>query len=327
MDMARSKEVGEQARARGRPDNCVLLNTGSGKKRKSSDEDLRAIFARFPGRFEIREVEEGSGLAEAAKGAVGDGFATVVAAGGDGTVATVAGQVADTGSRLGVVPLGTFNYFARGVGLPLDPAEAVAVIADGSERRLDIGDVNGRVFLNNASIGAYARILAEREQIYRRFGRSQIAAYWSVLKTVMNLRAPLTLKVTADGEVRRVRTPLAFVAKSAFQLEEFGLEGADCIRDGRFALLLAPDCGRFGLVRYAFRLAFRAAEQGRDFELICGRDILVETHRSHRRVAWDGERSRMEGPFHFTMRRKALRLAVPADAADMNGEKPEEDAP
>ncbi len=295
------------------PDCCVLLNKGSGKKRNGEAlYALRRSFARHGNRFELRTVRHGRDIGRAAELAAADGFPTVVAAGGDGTISTVASRLAGTGTRLGVIPLGTFNYFARGHGIPLDIPGAVDAIANGTVRPIPVGEVNGQTFLNNASIGLYASILEQREQIYRRYGRSQLAAHWSVLLTLLRLRKPLSLKITVDGEVRRLKSPLAFVALSAYQLEEFGLDGAECIRDGQFALYLAPDRTRLEMLAYATRLALGIAEAGRDFEFMCGREILVETARHRRSVAWDGERVKMPGPFRFRLRHDALDLHVPA---------------
>jgi diacylglycerol kinase family enzyme len=273
------------------------------------------LFARHPGRFSLRQVEPGQGIVDAAKTAIDAGFDTIVAAGGDGTISGTAPLVAEAGRRFGVLPLGTFNYFARSLDLPEALEDAVEVLVNGVEREVPIGEVNGEGFLNNASLGAYAAILQSRESVYRRWGRSRLAAYWSVLTTLIRFRRPLRLKVTVDGEVRRFKTPLVFVALNPHQLETLGLEGADCIRSGRFALFIAPDCSRFELVRYAIRLALRAMEPGRDFELMCGEDILVETPGRRRLIARDGERQHMTGPFRFRLRRDALRVLVPDTTA------------
>jgi diacylglycerol kinase family enzyme len=294
----------------------VIVNAGSGKRRgRQLAEELAGMVERYPGRFELRVERSGARIEAAARRAVDEGFATVVAAGGDGTICAVAGVVAGTDRSFGVLPLGTFNYFARSLGLPEDLDAGLRVLAEGDTQPVAVGDVNGLSFLNNASLGAYAAILQSRESVYRRWGRSRLAAYWSVLTTLIRFRRPLRLKVTVDGEVRRFKTPLVFVALNPHQLETLGLEGADCIRSGRFALFIAPDCSRFELVRYAIRLAFRAMEPGRDFELMCGEDILVETPGRRRLIARDGERQHMTGPFRFRLRRDALRVLVPDTTA------------
>ena len=164
--------------------------------------------------------------------ALEEGIPTIVAAGGDGTICGIAAQLAGTGSRMGVLPLGTFNYFARSLGLPEELEEAVRVVAEGHLRAIPVGEVNGRVFLNNASLGAYAAILFRRERVYRRWGRSRLAAYWSVITTLLCFRVSLDATVTVDGAMRQFRTPLIFVAKNAHQLDHFELAGADCVRAG-----------------------------------------------------------------------------------------------
>jgi diacylglycerol kinase family enzyme len=215
---------------------------------------------------------------------------------------------------MGVLPFGTFNYFARSLGLPEELDEAARVIVAGHTRTLDLGEVNGRIFLNNASLGAYPTILDHRERFYRRWGRSRIAAYWSMLLTLLRFRRPLHVTMTVDGETRRLRTPLIFVAKNAGQLDAVGLEGGDCVRSGRFAIFVAPDIGRLALVVYALRLGLGLAEPREDFELVCGRDVTVETAWHRRLVARDGERERMESPFVFRLRPGALDVFVPAEA-------------
>lgn len=301
-----------EAAARG-PDIRVILNAGSGKQRGAERAaELKAMFDRWPGRFDLCLVKSGHRIEGEARRAVEEGFRTVVAAGGDGTICAVASAVAGSKSRMGVLSQGTFNYFSRSLGLPEALEDAVAVLVEGEERAIDVGEVNGRVFLNNASLGAYASILEQREDVYRRWGRSRAAAFWSVILTLARFRHPMVLKVTVDGEVLRARTPLAFVANNAYQLEEFQLDGAERVRNGEFALFLAPDSSRIQLITFAGRLALRRMVADRDFQIFFGREILIETTRPTRLVARDGERERMAAPFRFHVRHGALRVLVPA---------------
>lgn len=322
------------------PDIRVIVNAGSGRKLGANGLDvLRRAFDRHPGRFDLRVVRRGADIEREARAAVREGFPTVAAAGGDGTInavaSAIAGEAGPAGEdgpagearpagprpRLGVIPLGTFNYVARSLGIPEDPEAAIDLLAEASDRPLPLGEVNGRVFLNNASLGAYASILETREGVYNRFGRSRIAAHWSVVVTLAQFRHPLLARVTVDGEARRVRTPLAFVANNGFQLEQFGFhDAAQRVRDGEFALFLAPDTSPAGLIRFAVDLAVGRLQPGRDFELVHGRDILMETRRPRRLVARDGERSKLDGPFRFRRLDDVLRVAAPeAGAAEGDG--------
>jgi diacylglycerol kinase family enzyme len=294
-------------------DLCVIFNPGAGAKDGAQTRaSLEEWLGDHPGRSNLKQIGEGGDIVEETRRAMDEGYGTIVAAGGDGTICAVASQLKGTDHVMGVLPLGTFNYFARGLGIPEDPDEAMAVIRGGQTAPVSVGEVNGRTFLNNASLGAYPAILDQREGVYRRWGRSRIAAYWSVIVALVNFTNPLTMRIVVDGEVRRMRSPLAFVANSAYQLEQFELEGADHVRNGRFALYVAADHGRLGLVRHALMLANRSMQVGRDVELIGGRDIVIETRRSKNLIARDGEKEVMTAPLHFQLRRDALTVIVPA---------------
>ena len=313
MNMPASPEVHlPEARSTRAPDICVVLNPGSGKKKDAGvRERIEAALDRHPGRFALRTVPRGSDIAAEAEKGADAGVGTLVAAGGDGTIGAVAAVAHRRGLTLGVLPMGTFNYFARGLDLPEEIEPAVDLIASGQTREISIGAVNDRLFLNNASIGLYPAILQQREGIYRRWGRSRLAAHWSVLVTFLKLYRPMHLRVTVDGAPIRARTPLAFVGRSAYQLELFGLDGADAVREGKFALFLAPDSTRFGLLLFAVRLAWRSMERGRDFDYFAGRDIVIETKGRRRLVARDGERERMRSPFRFHILPEPLRVIAP----------------
>jgi diacylglycerol kinase family enzyme len=302
--------------AGGTPDICVVLNKSSGAgKDEAFHQRLDAALARHPGRFAVERLDAGEDLDKSIRRVAGGGYRVVVAAGGDGTITAVAEALAGSEVALGILPLGTFNFVARGLEIPEDVEAAVDLVATGTARSLSVAEVNGRLFLNNASLGLYPAILREREGIYRRWGRSRLAAYWSVIRTVMGLLRPLTLRVSVDGKQLRTRTPLMFVARSAYQLEHYGLDGAEAVRQDRFAVLLAPDVGRLGLLRLALRLAVRGLDDGRDMEIVVGEDIIVETDRSRPIVARDGERARLTSPLHFRIRKDALTVIAPSPAS------------
>ena len=306
QDSSRPRPDGER-----NPDICVVLNARSGKRDEGALARIEAAMDRHRDRFALRMVPKGGNPVDSARRAADEGFGTLVAAGGDGTISAVASVAHERDLTLGAVPMGTFNYFARGLDLPEEPQAALDLIAGGAARDVPVGEVNGSLFLNNASLGLYPAILARREGTYDRWGRSRVAAHWSVLSTVMRFQDPLHLHVTVDGRALDRRTPLAFVARSAHQLELFGLDGADDVRAGRFAVFLAPDAGRAGLARFALRLAAHSMERGRDFDYVTGTTIDMETDAPSRLVARDGERERMEGPFRFRMSDRKLRVIAP----------------
>lgn len=292
---------------------CVILNTGSGRNSDETDP-CAAAMAVLGADTALRRIGNGMDIAETARAAVAEGYGTIVAAGGDGTIMTVASQLVGTGCRLGVLPLGTFNYFARGLDIPEDLSEAAELIRSGPTRPLSLGEVNGRVFLNNASLGVYPAILKERESVYRRWGRRRIAAYWSVVKTFARFQRPMRMTIEVEGESRRLRTPLVFVARSQFQLEHFELEGADCIARGQFAVFISPDRGRIGLFKQAWRLVRHSMKAGRDFELICTERLTIHTRRPRKLIACDGEKLWLHSPLVFAMHKDAVQVIAPPPA-------------
>lgn len=304
---------------------CVICNEGSGRNSREAHA-IHAATDVLGDRATLRRAK-GPEIEDAARRALREGFGTVVAAGGDGTIMTVAGAVAEAGQgagggvRFGVLPLGTFNYFARGLGIPEDPEGAARVLLGGHTRKASLGEVNGRLFLNNVSVGIYPAILRAREDVYRRWGRRRAAANWSVAKTFVRFQRPLHLTLTANGETWRAKTPLLFAARSAYQLESFGLAGASCVAGGRFAVFVAPDTGRAGLFLKALRLTRSRMREGRDFDLTCTGEMLVASRSRHLTVACDGEKFRMRTPLRLSVRHDALDVLAPPEEAAAQGER------
>ncbi len=295
---------------------CVILNGKSGRQDRREHEALMRAFRESGLDVAVKRPSSGDRIAAAAAEAVAEGYGIVVAAGGDGTQSAVAGALAGTDVAMGIVPMGTFNFFAREHGIDTDAAAAVATIRQGRIKRVSVGDINGQIFLNNASFGLYPAILRAREDIYRRWGRSRLAAYWSVLSVLMHMRRPMVVDIQADGIRRRYETPLAFVGNSAYQLRIHDLAGAEAVGADRFALLLARARTPWALLASALRLARRSARQGVDFDLVCADEIVIATRTRTRLVARDGEKARMRGPFRLTVRSRALKIIVPTDAPD-----------
>lgn len=291
----------------------IILNNGSGledgpeRKAKIADRfkhhGIPASFVTF---------DPGADLEKTARDtAAKSPNSTIVASGGDGTISGVAAGLAGLPNQFGIIASGTFNYFARSLNLPETVEEAIDVIARGKIRPTGIAMINDKVFLNNASIGAYAAILQTREGIYKRWGRSRVAAYWSVVKALATLRAPLKLTVTYDGKSFSHRTPIVFAISNAFQLNQMGLSGEDCIANGGMVLLIAPDTDRWGLFKHAAALALGVAKRQTDYQMHCSTEFTLEMSYKSRAVARDGELARMKGPFKLSMQPNALNLIVP----------------
>lgn len=289
---------------------CVLANPGSGRNSRDAAA-LDQAMAAFGPQATLRHWQKDAPLADAVAQALRDGFTTIVAAGGDGTVNGVAQALLGTGAHLGVLPLGTFNFFARGLGLPEAPDAAARAILAGSPRRISVGSVNGQVFLNNASLGIYPRILKLREEVYARYGRSRLMAYWTVLSTLIRVQTARRLVIHADGQSHDLRTPLIFVARSAYQLDRFGLTGAGAISEDRFAVFIAREGSRWHMLKLALHLALRRLQPGVDIDILSTRHMTVTTASPRPRVAFDGEKRRMRPPLEFRIHDAALSIILP----------------
>ncbi|MDG4649709.1 diacylglycerol kinase family protein [Roseibacterium sp. SDUM158017] len=296
---------------------CVIVNPHAGGTGTSDrGTEVREALAEAGVEAEIRPMAPGRSPEDAAREALAAAFDTIVAAGGDGTVSGVANAVlhAGGGARLGLLPFGTFNFFARGLSLPLDPAGAAACLRDGATRGVAVGTVNGRVFLNNMSLGLYPSILDNREDVYARWGRSRAAAYWSVLTTLTGMHRPMRLTLDTDGTRERMVTPLVFVAASAYQLDAYSLQGADAVREGRLALFAARKARAADLVRSAVALARGRAREGEEFDMRTGRAFEIHPHKARVLVARDGEREHMATPLRVAFSERPIEVIVPRPA-------------
>jgi diacylglycerol kinase family enzyme len=300
--------------AENRPDICVLANPRSGTSLRNPGAVDRAMRV-FGPRAELRPFS-GDPADEAAR-AVREGFRIIVAAGGDGSVAGVAHALAGTEAALAVLPMGTFNYFARGLKMPETPEAAAQAILDGQPHDINVGTLNGRVFLNNVSIGIYPAILEEREAAYARFGRYRFLAHLASLRTILRFQAPHRMDIYQDETRHRIRTPMLFVARSAYQLDQFGLEGGEAISDDRFVVFLAHQQTRLGFLRLAWRLVRRRVDHGRDVIVSTPRRLAVAVRgRRQMSVALDGEKLKMRLPLRIQLNDHVLRVILPSTKAD-----------
>ena len=288
----------------------VILNSRSGPGSAHLVPKLRSMAEALGVKCDIVSVRSPSNVIEASRRAAKSSYDIVIAAGGDGTINAVASELVGTGKPLGVLPLGTFNYFAREMGIPTDLEEAFRTCFEGETRSVTVGEVNGQVFLNNASIGLYPIILAVREQTYRRWGRSRLLAYWSVLVALLRLRLNMQLTITSDGKRQTIRTPLLFVARNATQLEEFRVPGVRCVNEDGFSVYALRSIGRLGLIRVVWHALTAKLEPQYDFDMVCTSAMRVESRRMLRAVAFDGERVKMLAPIEFRVRQAALSVLV-----------------
>ena len=289
----------------------VLLNAASGSG--GAPEAARQVEQQLEEAGHTAEVHlsrSGTELETLARKAAKDRADAVLAGGGDGTINTVAGVLADTDVPLGVLPLGTLNHFAKDLGIPLALADAVSVVLAGHTTAVDVGEVNGHVFLNNSSIGVYPRVLRLRER-YQQRGRSKwIAAFWAIL-AVLRRHSFMGVRVVADGETIVRRTPFVFVGNNEYRMEGLSAGTRESLTDGRLSLYMMNASGRRSLLWLAWNVLIGRTRRLPELETRSMLEAEIETHRDDLQVALDGEVLKERGPLRYRIRPGALRVFIP----------------
>jgi diacylglycerol kinase family enzyme len=258
----------------------------------------------------------GAELTATARKAATSGVDAVVAAGGDGTVSAVASALVGGDVPLAVLPLGTLNHFARDLGMPDDLGEAARAIADGERGCVDVGEVNGRTFVNNSSIGLYPLVVKARDAEQRATGhgkyRAMLTAAWRVLR-----RFPLvTVHLTTDAGVVLTRTPFVFVGNNAYEVSPLALGQRRALDRGHLSLYTMRCRGRLKLFWLTLRAIFQRLDQVDELVNHDAGEITVEL--PHRRVpvALDGEVVTIATPLRYAIRAGALPVVRPRAAED-----------
>ena len=256
-------------------------------------------------------VSGGNEINAAVPRALEMGCTASVAGGGDGTLNAVASRIVGSGTLFGVLPLGTLNHFAKDLGIPLDPSEALAGIAGGRVVAVDVGEVNDQYFLNNSSLGLYPDIVHDRTRQQLRLGRSKWVAFmWAVWGALR--RSPfLSVRLIVDGQATLHRTPFVFIGNNAYQMEGFQIGSRTGLTDGKLSIYVAEGARRWQLVVLGLRALFGTLRQAREFREYLAAELRVETPRHRMRVATDGEIRKMHPPFVYRIHAGALRVIVP----------------
>ncbi|GAA6131252.1 diacylglycerol/lipid kinase family protein [Halopseudomonas sabulinigri] len=297
----------------------IVLNTGSGKHQGNEVEDSISSVLSAAGReFKLIKVNGGEGLIEAARQAVALAKANqgvVVAAGGDGTLNAVSNVVLGTGLPFAILPQGTFNYFGRTYGVSQDTETATRCLVDAVIEPVQVGMLNDKVFLVNASLGLYPTLLEDREAYKQRYGRSRWVALWSAMVTLFRAHRKLSVTLDFEGNTRKLRTQTIVVGNNALQLEHIGVhKEVELQRDHLVAMTAKPlsTLALYGLVARGLLSRMGEADNLISFGF---KKMTVRLGPARRRikVAMDGEIFWLRAPLEFRVPETALPLLVPRD--------------
>jgi diacylglycerol kinase family enzyme len=297
---------------------AVVLNDSSGSGDcAAAAKQVEEIFAAAGREARITVAQGGDALRLAAEQAVESGCDTLLAGGGDGTINTVASVLIGRDIPLGVLPLGTLNHFAKDLGIPLELDQAAAVVLEGVVCRVDVGEVNGRVFLNNSSLGVYPAIVRLRERYQAGGFGKWIAALWASL-TVLRRNPFMGVRIIAEGETIVRRTPFVFVGNNEYRMVGLHAGSRDSVAGGRLAVYVLDAERRVGLIRLAWQVVRKGVEEVKELALLTVEQATIETRRRRLQVALDGEVVPMESPLEYRIRPLALRVHVPPATSACN---------
>ncbi|APW39254.1 diacylglycerol kinase [Rhodoferax koreense] len=302
---------------------CLVLNAASGHGEAGAAvaeiEQACAAAGRTLQVFAIDKRHPPQQQAGAAVAAAQAGGGIVGVAGGDGTINTVAQATLGSGCAFGVLPQGTFNYFARNHGIPTEMEGALRVLLSQPPQPVQVGLVNDRVFLVNASLGVYAQLLEDREAFKSRYGRNRFVAFGAALRTLFGQHRPWDLRLAWGGEVHSLRTASLFVGNNALQFEQVGVAEGEALEGGSLVAVLVRPMHRLARLGLLLRGAASRLDDAEKVQTLSFRSLDVAPSRGALRrrvkVATDGEVGFMQMPLRFRVAPEPLWLIRPPAVA------------
>ncbi len=249
-------------------------------------------------------------IAEFAEAAVRDAFELVIAAGGDGTISAVASKLVGTNSKLGVLPIGTYNNFAKGLGIPLDLHEAAQVLVNGVVREVSVGEVNGALFINNSSIGIYPHIVMRREKMESKNGKRLVSSFLALAKSLWKFPY-YHVKVKFDGQDIRQHSPMVFVGNGFYGYDAMSAGQRGLMDQEKLSVYVLKNANRFDLLKLSVKALLNRIHEDPKFQRYYVSEVEIHLAKKSVYVAKDGEVLKLEAPLRYRIRPKALKVILP----------------
>jgi len=302
----------------------IVVNTKSGFFEGMNSQNrktalLQKLAITFPEAKILKPDPEKMG--ETITRAVDQGVKLIIAGGGDGTLNAAANLLADSETALAILPLGTFNYFARDLKLPLDPAMAVDALADGFALRMDLGqietgDSEKRFFLHNASLGVHSLAVEKRDEYKRNLGINKaVGISWALLETIWK---PPRLEGRLESRERAefLRSPFVFIGNNTYDTNSLAFLDRKSLTDGRLTVLYSPPIPSRSLLKLAIltlvKRSFREIPELIDLHT---EEVTIRTRKKHLKLILDGELMKIPPPLTFRIFPQSLTIIAPKEAA------------
>ncbi len=290
----------------------VIINAGAGNPHvEDRSRSLSELFLAGGIHADVRLARTGSDIDALVRAAVNEHPPMLIAAGGDGTISTAAAALAGTDIPLGVLPFGTLNHFAKDLGVPLELEASVRNIIENNVTAVDVAEVNGRVFINNSSLGLYPDMVRDRERQQSRLGRGKWHSFLWASLSVLRRFPFLVVRIEVESTKEDFVTPVVFIGNNEYQMQGFDIGARESLQGGVLSIYIVKKQRRAALVRLSLAALLGRLEQARDFEALTATELVIETHRTRVLVSADGEVQPMTSPLHYRIRPRALRVIVP----------------
>jgi YegS/Rv2252/BmrU family lipid kinase len=305
----------------------VFLNRSSGFR--STGEVSKRLQEEYtqagvPVRVEL--VQAGMDVEALAREAVRQGADAIVAGGGDGTLRAVAAALAYTDTIMGILPVGTWNHFARDLHIPLNVTEAARTLLTGESAAVDLAEVNGRVFINNSHIGLYPSFRFHRQYAEQHGKAPWRAILWAALM-VFRRRPAYTLRFHMDDRAIRRRSTFIMVANNEHAMEGYRLGTRAAMTEGHLYVYIMRPRSRLDWIRIALSVILGRFSRQRHFDVYRTRELWIEGRQKRLGVSLDGEIAIIETPLHYRTLPRAIRVIVPPASAAAAAAQSEDTVP
>jgi len=289
------------------------MNSGQGEAKilKDSAAKVCAEFGYLCELYEPRSAQEMDDICQEALKKAQPEKDVVIAAGGDGTIQTLAKFAQGKKARIGAIPCGTFNYFTRTHGIPDRPLAALKVALTETAKPTRLAEVNGQVFIINASLGMYAKAIKDREEHISKFGRNRFVALLSTLLNLLSPRLLLKVQITLNDETHKVRTPMIFVGNNELQMSELAPNIAQCLQKDELAIVIAKPYTKWDALRMMFKGLSKKLDQEERITCFASKEVTIKSLKKTQLISLDGELTKMKSPLVVRARPNAVQMVRP----------------
>lgn len=294
----------------------VLINPHSGAKgglptNRAATDDVRAALEAAGIAADVMVTDSEDEAIAATREAIEQGYDVVAAAGGDGTVGTVACELLHSQTALGVLPLGSVMNIARMLDIPRDLAAAVHLLTQGEVRTIDIGEANGQIFFEGGSVGLQAAVFREAQGMDAAQGR--VRSLLAALRELVRYRPPRMI-LHLDDTVFTTRALAVSVANGPYAGLGFTVSPEASIEDGLLDVVVYSRFSRMELIRHFGSIAFGRRQYTAKTRTFTSRRVRIEG--VHPLPCRADSHDLGETPVEYVVKPQALRVIAPARVAN-----------